>query len=210
MKYIKLFLLSLVLISVQTASSPSFAQELGEAHIYSDLNKDNRALNTKGQCVWSSIQNNARQVGETRLYNLTRDRRCQGGASPSDVLRVLPTFGVKWEQAYGSREKCYELIRKAMSLGCPVSVSYGRAHVLSLVHWDFFANKAIIVNNHGDRFQNKLLSIEEFDKNFKGWVIVIFPPDEAEEKLNNFILKQRKIDLDYYAPEGKRNDADTF
>lgn len=206
MKYIKLLLLSLALF----VPSYGFCQELGEAHIYADLNKDHRALNTKGQCVWSSIQNNARQIGETRLYNLTRDRRCQGGASPSDVQRVLPTFGVKWEQAYGSREKCYELIRKAMSLGCPVSVSYGQAHVLSLVHWDFYANKAVIVNNHGDRFQNKLMSIEQFDKNFKGWVVVVYPPDNAQDKMKDFLLRQRKIDLDYYAPKGKRNDADTF
>lgn len=206
MKYIKLLLLSLSLF----LPSYGFTQELGEAHIYADLNKDHRALNTKGQCVWSSICNAARQVGETRLYNLIRDRRCQNGASPSDVQRVLPTFGVKWKQEYRSREKCYELIREAMSLGLPCSVSYGQAHVLNLVHWDFFSNRAIIVNNHGDRFENKQMTIEQFDKNFKGWVIVVFPPEDSKNKMQDFIMRQRKIDMPYYAPNGDRNDADTF
>lgn len=208
MKYI---LLSLLLISTAYSQDVQIDNpDLGEAHIYADLDKENRALNTIGQCVWSSIQNNARQIGETRLYNLTSDRRCRGGANPNDVSSVLPTFGVKWEQEYRSREKCYRLIQKAMSMGCPVSVSYGKAHVLSVVHWDFYSNKVVIVNNHNDRFENQLMTIKEFDRNFKGWVIVVYPPDKVEEKLEEFIQEQRKIDMEYYAPDGQINEEDTF
>ncbi len=204
----------LLLVAILVTPSICYSQEidkpdLGENHIQADLNHDNRALNTIGQCVWSSIQNAGRQIGETRLYNLTRDPRCRGGASPSDVQRVLPTLGIKFEQEYRSREKCYQLMDKALKLGLPCIISYGTAHAINIVHLDFTANKIIVVNNHGDRFQNKLHTITEFDRLFKGWVVVIYPPQNAEQNMRQF-RQRRLLDLEYYAPDGKKYKRKDF
>jgi hypothetical protein len=38
-----------------------------ENGISAPLAHDNRALNTKGQCVWSSLQNMGRQIGEQKV-----------------------------------------------------------------------------------------------------------------------------------------------
>jgi hypothetical protein len=187
---------------------PSSATEIDiypndkENGILAPLAEDNRALNTIGQCVWSSLQNAGRQIGEEKLYNLTKDRRCQGGANPSDVHRVLTALGVKFEQATNKKDG-YKLMHKGLTLGYPCLISYGRAHAINVVHYDPEANKVCIVNNHGDRFQTKYHTLEEFDRLFKGWVCVVYPPEEAVDKMQEWIIRERKIFMDFYAPDGR-------
>ncbi len=181
-----------------------------ENGISAPLANDHRALNTKGQCVWSSIQNMGRQIGEPKLFNLTKDPRCQGGANPSDVHRVLTALDVKFEQAHGNRKDAYKLIEKGLSEGRPCIISYGRAHVINVVHYDPSANKVGVVNNHGDRFQTQYHTLSEFDRLFKGWVCIVYGPPEAEAKLKEWREKERRIYADYYAPDGKKNENDQF
>lgn len=182
-----------------------------ENSILAPLAEDNRALNLKGQCVWSSIQNMGRQVGEPKLYNLTKDPRCQGGANPSDVRRVLTALDVKFEQVSGDRKAAYKLIEKGLAEGRPCIISYGRAHVINIVHYDFHANKVGVVNNHGDRFQTKYMTLAEFDRQFKGWVCIIYGPPEAEAKLKEWREQNRNIVMDYWVgPKGEKNEKDDF
>jgi hypothetical protein len=181
-----------------------------ENFILAPLAEDHRALNTKGQCVWSSLQNMGRQIGETKLYNLTKDRRCQGGANPSDVNRVLTALGVKFEQAYGNRKEAYALIERGLAEGRPCIISYDTAHVINIVHFDRDANKVAVVNNHGDRFQTQYMDLAEFDRRFKGWVCIVYGPPEAEAKLKEFTKEKRLIITDFYAPKGKKPEVKDF
>lgn len=209
MRYLLLIILLLIPFSVH-ALEPDLYDGDKQNGIMAPLAQDNRALNTIGQCVWSSLQNMGRQIGEPKLYQLTRDRRCQGGASPGDVHRVLTALGVKFEQAYGNRKDAYNLIKKGLSEGRPCIISYDRAHVINIVHYDEGANKVAVVNNHHDRFQTQYMSLAEFDRRFKGWVCIVYGPPEAEARLKERNKKERKILMDYYAPGGKKNDKDIY
>jgi hypothetical protein len=201
LRHILIIALSLVVGHVSATEIDIYPNDK-ENGIMAPLDKDNRALNTIGQCVWSSLQNAGRQIGEEKLYNLTKDRRCRGGASPPDVHRVLTSLGVKFEQATNKKDG-YKLLQKGLTLGYPCLISYGSAHAINCNHYDPLANKVAIVNNHGDRFQTKYHTLAEFDRLFKGWVCVVYPPEGAEEKMEKWRLSERKIYMDYYSPDGK-------
>ncbi len=195
------------LLLVLSLCSTGYSKEIDiypndkENGISAPLAHDNRALNTKGQCVWSSLQNMGRQIGEPKLYDLTKDRRCQGGANPSDVHRVLTSLGVKFEQATNKKDG-YKLMQKGLAEGRPCIISYSVAHVINVVHYDPLANKVGVVNNHGDRFQTQYHTLKEFDRLFKGWVCIVYGPAEAEAKLKAWCEQERRIYADFYAPDG--------
>lgn len=158
-----------------------------------------RSVNRSGQCVWNSIENLGVYNGEPKLYNITKtDRRCQGGANPSDAARVLNSLGVKFKQTTNKTEGL-KLIREAMKDGraCMFSVP---GHAMNIIHFDEAANRVIYVNNNAPR-TNQLITVEKFHQMWRGWVLVIYPPS-YEIKIKPW-LPQRKIGMWYYAPNGR-------
>ena len=75
-----------------TAYAPE-SEELEDVQV--PVPRSCRILNTKGNCVWCSLEVAARYAEITSLYNITKnvrdggDPHCQGGSSPEPVKNFL-------------------------------------------------------------------------------------------------------------------------
>jgi len=145
--------------------------------------------------------------GIEQLYDVRKDRRCQGGASASDLRRVITSYGVKYKDASG-RDACVKLIKEAVAEGRPVIIFFDTAHCVNLVGYDDLANRAEVLNNHQNNRYPLHLTIEQFHKRFKNYACVIYGDAEDEARLKEFATRKRLLPQYYFAPGGKKNEKD--
>ncbi len=175
--------------------------------IQSPIPKEYRSLNTRGTCVWNSLYNCAMTQGIEQLYDVRKDRRCQGGASASDLRRVITSYGVKYKDASG-RDACVKLIKEAVAEGRPVIIFFDTNHCVNLVGYDDLANRAEVLNNHHNNRYPLHLTISAFHKRFKNYACVIYGDEEDEARLKEFATRKRLLPQYYFAPGGKKNEKD--
>jgi len=157
---------------------------------------DKRAFNYNNvSCVWCSLENLGTYNREPKLYNLSKNPRYQHPSGPGEVAQVLKNFGIKFKQTT-DKEEGRKLIYEAMrdGRGCLVGVP---GHAINLINYDDTTNKAIIVDNGGS-LKNRLMSIQEFERRWTGWVLVIYT-EGYDEYIRPWIPK-RKLNLWYYQP----------
>lgn len=166
-----------------------------------------RILNTKGNCVWCSLEVLARYAEMEELYGITRDvsdggdPRCQGGSSPSPVRSFLNSKNITYEMAtdYAEGEKilikaCKEE-RRGVAFGIP-------GHMLNCVHYDPETKIIKVIDNADRSLSVQTWSWEKFHSKWDGWCYAIYgKPDKIPLKYETLVDKIPIIDTT--DPQGK-------
>ncbi len=150
--------------------------------------RSDRVFNTKGNCVWCSLELAARYANIKELYNITKnpkdggDPRCQGASSPGPVRRFLEAKNIKYEMiTNGDRnfliKYCKEQ-RRPVCFGIP-------GHMLTLVHYDPETKVVKVIDNADRSLSVQTWSWEKFHKLWDGWsYVIIGVPDSIPYKYN--------------------------
>ncbi len=136
------------------------------------------------QCVWSSIETLARYAKFERLYDMTERPECRSYSGPSNAGGWLRKHNVRFEQTTGGDRS---LIIKGVvkeKRGVLFSVP---GHAMVLVHYDEEKGVVKYINNSDRTLQVRTWTMQEFNKRFDGWVMIIYadndilgrPPGEA-------------------------------
>lgn len=175
------------IISKNPVSSYEGKEEKDPSSIQVPIPEGCRIPNKTGiQCVWSSIETLARYCGEKRLYDLTEDDNYKGYAGPSSARKMFEKYGVKYEMTTDKKDRSL-LIKgcKIEKRGCAFSVP---GHVMVMVHYDEKEGVVKYINNSDPELKVRSWTMEQFERKFDGWVIVLY----AE---NDLILKRVKIPI---------------
>ncbi len=151
--------------------------------------------NTGIQCVWSSLELIGNFIEEPRLYNLTRNPRCQGMSSASGVSSLLNSMNIKFVQTRNKTEGL-KIMKAAMEAGIPVLCGFNGSHAINVVHYDSTANRVHYIDNIGNR-KPKIMSLDRFNKAWDGWIVAIYPVKQTKIRR---LLAERKIEMWYYDP----------
>lgn len=150
--------------------------------------RDCRILNTKGNCVWCSLELLARYAEYKELYNITKnvrdggDPRCQGGSSPSPVRRFLEAEKIKYEMITNGDRSFLEKYCKVQRRGVAFDIP---GHMLNLVHYDPETKIIKVIDNADRSLSVQTWSWEKFHRLWGGWAYVIFrEPDLIPYKYN--------------------------
>lgn len=166
-----------------------------------------RVLNTKGCCVWSSMQVAANYSGMTQLYGITKDvkdggdRRCQGGSSPSPVRSFLEDEKIKFDMIENGDVKF--LIKYCKEQRRPVCFDIP-GHMLNLVHYDPDTKLIKIIDNADYSLSVQTWSWEKFHSKWQGWAYVIIgEPDNILYMYDTYqFIGVTYGDKDFVAPKG--------
>jgi hypothetical protein len=158
------------------------------------------------QCVFSSLEMLGRWAECKQLLEpepLTSRPGCKSYSGPADAAEKLTKFGVKFEQSYRDKTKSVALIKKAMAegRGCLFGVP---GHAMVLVHYDEEKKVVKYVNNSNHKLPIQTWSLDEFNKRWDSWVIVIYAePDVIPMKLQRLDLPNQIPIIDRNNPQGK-------
>ena len=148
------------------------------------------------QCVWSSLELIGNYIEEPKLYNLTKDSRCQGLADPGRVHSLLTSKGIKFAQTKDKKEGM-KIMLAAMDVGLPVLCGFSGVHAINVVNYDETANRVHYIDNIGERTP-RIMSLEKFNRAWDGWIVAIYPANQTKVRR---LLKQRQIEMWYYSGE---------
>ncbi len=151
------------------------SEELKDVQV--PIPRKDRVINTKGNCVWCSLELAGRYAEIEKLYNITKnprdggDPRCQGASSPSPVRRYLEAEKIKYEMiTNGDRnflvQKC-KIERRPVAFGIP-------GHMLTLVHYDPDTKIVKVIDNADHSLSVQTWSWDKFHKLWDGWSYVIY------------------------------------
>jgi hypothetical protein len=159
------------------------------------------------QCVYSSIEMLGRWAGESKLSNppITSRDDCKGYSSPDKVKETLNKLKVKFEQAYGNKQKGLDLIKKAMKEGRGVLWSVP-GHAMVLIHYSEEENRVCWVDNSDRQLRIQETTIDKFNQRWTSWVLVIYPDSD------NILLNRlgRNIQLPVIDHQNKDNKLNNF
>lgn len=154
--------------------------------------RDCRIINTKGNCVWCSLELAGRYQGMTELHNITKnvrdggDPRCQGGSSPSPVRSFLEDENIKYEMITNGDKNF--LIKYCKGQRRPVCFDVP-GHMLNLVHYDPDTKLVKVIDNADHSLSVQTWSWEKFHSRWGGWAYVVFgEPDLLPYKYNTWRL----------------------
>lgn len=152
-----------------------------------------RILNTKGSCVWCSLELAGRYAEIKELYDITKnprdggDPRCQGGSSPSPVRAFLNDKHIKYEMIE-DKSKTDWLVQKVKIERRPVCFAIP-GHMLSLVHYDPDTKMIKVIDNADHTLSVQQWSWDKFHRLWSGWAYVIYgEPDIIPFKYNPWNL----------------------
>lgn len=190
------------------ASEPiSEAEELKDVEV--PIPRNIRILNTKGNCVWCSLEVLAKYAEIKSLYGITKDvrdggdPRCQGGSSPGPVRSFLNSKGIKYEMTTSGDEsllvKACKIDRRGAAFGIP-------GHMLNVIHYDPDTKIIKIIDNADRSLSVQTWSWEKFHRLWDGWAYYIvgepdIVPDKYEPLANKIpIINRNNPQGDY--PKG--------
>lgn len=152
------------------------------------MTRDIRILNTKGNCVWCSLEMLARYAELKKLYGITRDvrdggdPRCQGGSSPSPVRRFLEAENIRYEMITNYDRNFLVKYCKEQRRGVAFDIP---GHMLVLVHYDPDTKIVKVIDNADRSLSVQTWSWDKFHRSWGGWAYVIFAePDIIPYKYN--------------------------
>ena len=137
-----------------------------------------RILNTKGNCVWCSMELAARYAEITSLYNITKnvrdggDLHCQGGSSPEPVREFLKLKHIRYDMIDDKKDVNF-LIQHCKLERRPVCFAIP-GHMLSLVHIDPDAKIIKVIDNADRSLSVQQWPWEKFFRIWSGWAYVIY------------------------------------
>lgn len=140
--------------------------------------RKDRIFNTKGNCVWCSLETLGRYAGNIPVLNITKnvrdggDPRCQGGSSPSPVRSFLDAKKIKYEMITDRRRtdflvKYCKVERRGVAFDIP-------GHMLTLVHYDPDTKIVKVIDNADRTLSVQTWTWEKFHRIWGGWAYVIF------------------------------------
>jgi hypothetical protein len=195
-------------VELYTYSSIPDEDELKDVEV--PVPRDCRILNTKGNCVWCSLELLARYAYMPQLYNITKnvsaggDPRCQGGSSPSPVRSFLNDKKIKYEM-YTDREQGEKLLIKACKVERRGAAFAIPGHMLNCIHYDPDTKIIKIIDNADRSLSVQTWSWEKFHRLWAGgdhWVYAIYgEPDRIQDRY--LTLADQIPILDRNAPQGK-------
>lgn len=154
-----------------------------------------RVFNKTGiQCVWCSLETCGRFAKEKKLIGLTDLSDCKGKSDPSRTANKLKQLNVKFEQTVNKNDR--SLIIKSVvkeRRGCLFAVP---GHAMTLVHYDEKAGIVKYINNSDRTLQIRVWTMEQFNKNWDGWICVIYAdndiiPQKYESQVINLPIIDR-------------------
>lgn len=151
------------------------------------------------QCVYSSIEMLGRWAEEPKITNppITSRKNCKGYSSPERAAEILRSLDVKFEQAYGDKQKGLNLIKKSMKEGRGALWSVP-GHAMVLLHYSEEEDRVCWVDNSDRQLKIQETNVKNFMKRWTSWVLVIYPDNESFllMKLNKNNIKIPIIDHD--------------
>jgi len=152
------------------------------------------------QCVWVSIEALGRYAEEPKLIGLNKDPECKSYSGPSSSAKKLKQLGVKFEQTTSKSDR--SLIVKSVvneRRGCLFSVP---GHAMVLIHYDEKRGVVKYFNNSDPTLKTRTWTIEEFNKRWDGWILVIYADNDILPLKYNPPVTQMQI-VDRNNPQGK-------
>jgi len=128
------------------------------------------------QCVWVSIEALGRYAEEPKLIGLNKDPECKSYSNPSSAACKLKQLGVKFEQTTSKSDR--SLIIKSVvkeRRGCLFAVP---GHAMVLVHYDEKKGIVKYFNNSDSTLKIRIWTMEEFNKRWDGWILVIYADND--------------------------------
>lgn len=172
--------------------------------------RDCRILNTKGNCVWCSLELLARFAYMEQLYNITKnvsdggDPRCQGGSSPEPVRRFLNSKKIKYDM-YTDKTEGEKLLLKACKIERRGAAFAIPGHMLNCIHYDPDTKIVKVIDNADRSLAVQTWSWDKFYRLWAGsgyWVYAIYgEPDRVQERYST-LADQIPI-FDRNSPQGK-------
>ena len=145
--------------------------QTNDNYVYIDYK--NRVHNFNGiQCVWATVETLGNHVGEKKLFNLTLKQKDY--SNKKEINKFLSDLGVH----FVSDEKFNtELIEYYLQkdIPCLFNTTY---HVATLIQYDEQNNIVKYIDNNDNDLYEKKITISEFKKIWKGWVLVILPSNQ--------------------------------
>jgi hypothetical protein len=138
---------------------------------------------TGSQCVWSSLETLGRWAKCSKLIEppLTSRLECQSVAWPGTADWEMSYLEVRKEAVFGDRDKCFDLIRKAMKdrRACMFTVKIrDMGHAMVLVHFDEAGNEAMWIDNGDPYLRVQKSTCDYFKQRFDNWVVVIYADND--------------------------------
>lgn len=160
---------------------------------------EERVFNKTGvQCVWATIETCGNYAQEPKLLKLTNNNDCKSYATPISAAKKLKELNVKFEQTTKKSNK--DLILKSVvkeKRGCLFGIP---GHAMTLVHYDEKNKTVKYINNSDPSLLVRTWTMDEFNKYWNGWIIVIYADnDTIENKYKAFNLPIK----DKNNPQGK-------
>jgi hypothetical protein len=128
------------------------------------------------QCVWVSIEALGRYAEEPKLINLNKNSECKSYSGPASAARKLKQLGVKFEQTTSKSDR--SLIIKSVAKerrGCLFAVP---GHAMVLIHYDEEKGVVKYINNSDPTLKVRTWTMEEFNKRWDGWILVIYADND--------------------------------
>jgi len=128
------------------------------------------------QCVWVSIESLGRYAEEPKLIELSKDPECKSYSSPSSTAHKLNKLGVKFEQTTNKFDRSL-MIKGVVKerRGCLFTVP---GHAMVLVHYDEEKDVVKYFNNSDSTLKIRTWTMEEFNKKWDGWILVIYADND--------------------------------
>ena len=143
-----------------------------------------RLLNTKGQCVYSSMSVLARYAKIKKLYYICNDvddpvhpgdARCQSGSSPTPTRKVLDSYNVKYDMITNYDYNFFKKYVQQQRRGAAFDVV---GHMMNIVHFSEEEGIVKVIDNADWSLSVQTWSMAKFKKVWRGWAYVVFAEDD--------------------------------
>lgn len=165
---------SLVLLSV-LSTCPFVKAECNipqEARIYNRTGK---------QCVWASIETLGRYNKIPQLFGITSSKKYAKGANTYNVVNAFRELGLDhftMSNRYDKKSGKALLIKALKEWRVGAAFSINNKHMVVAV--DITDKYVKIIDNADKDLKVQTWSIDEFNKKFDGWVIVVYKVREKK------------------------------
>jgi hypothetical protein len=131
------------------------------------------------QCVFSSLECLGRWGEIEELINppLTSRSNCKSYSGPSDAAHKIAALGVRFENAYGDKNKALNLLKRAMSEGRGALMDIP-GHAIVICHYDEKAQIVKIIDNSDRSLKIQTWSMDKFNKLWNGWIMVVYAKND--------------------------------
>lgn len=207
-------------VQVYTYTETPLSEEEELKDIQVPVPRKDRVINTKGNCVWCSLELLGRFAEIKQLYNITLNPRnggdpaCQGGSWDGPVRAFLNKRKIRYEMVTDRRRTDFlvrgcKIERRGVAFDIP-------GHMLTLVHYDPDTKIIKVIDNADRSLSVQTWSWEKFHRLWAGWAYIIYAePDIIPYKYvslaNRIPIKHRNgtpaTPLDkHYIPMPKTKD----